>query len=141
LYSSKDAYLENMVRTASPAKLIEMLYQRAVELLKEAEKLIEDKEYMKANENLKKAQDIVTELNLSLDMEKGGQIAQNLRALYNYMFRRLIDANVKKDIEAAREVREMLEELLDTWREVMKKAGNTLEINRDIHKSGLDLNI
>ncbi len=141
MYSSKDAYLENMVRTASPAKLIEMLYQRAVELLKEAEKLIEDKEYMKANENLKKAQDIVTELNLSLDMEKGGQIAQNLRALYNYMFRRLIDANVKKDIEAAREVREMLEELLDTWREVMKKAGNTLEINRDIHKSGLDLNI
>lgn len=141
MYSSKDAYLENMVRTASPAKLIEMLYQRAVELLKEAEKLIEDKEYMKANENLKKAQDIVTELNLSLDMEKGGQIAQNLRALYNYMFRRLIDANVKKDIEAAREVREMLEELLDAWREVMKKAGNTLEINRDIHKSGLDLNI
>jgi len=141
LYSSKDAYLENMVRTASPAKLIEMLYQRAVELLKEAEKLIEDKEYMKANENLKKAQDIVTELNLSLDMEKGGQIAQNLRALYNYMFRRLIDANVKKDIEAAREVRGMLEELLDAWREVMKKAGNTLEINRDTHKSGLDLNI
>ena len=141
MYSSKDAYLENMVRTASPAKLIEMLYQRAVGLLKEAEKLIEDKEYMKANENLKKAQDIVTELNLSLDMEKGGQIAQNLRALYNYMFRRLIDANVKKDIEAVKEVREMLEELLDTWREVMKKAGNTLEINRDIHKSGLDLNI
>ncbi len=141
MYSSKDAYLENMVRTASPAKLIEMLYQRAVELLKEAEKLIEDKEYMKANENLKKAQDIVTELNLSLDMEKGGQIAQNLRALYNYMFRRLIDANVKKDIEAAREVRGMLEELLDAWREVMKKAGNTLEINRDTHKSGLDLNI
>ena len=141
MYSSKDAYLENMVRTASPAKLIEMLYQRAVGLLKEAEKLIEDKEYMKANENLKKAQDIVTELNLSLDMEKGGQIAQNLRALYNYMFRRLIDANVKKDIEAAREVRGMLEELLDAWREVMKKAGNTLEINRDTHKSGLDLNI
>jgi len=141
LYSSKDAYLENMVRTASPAKLIELLYQRAVELLKEAEKFIIDKDYVKANESLKKAQDIVTELNLSLDMEKGGQIAQNLRALYNYMFRRLIDANVKKDVEAVKEVREMLEELLDAWREVMKKAGNTLEINRDTHKSGLDLNI
>ena len=141
MYSSKDAYLENMVRTASPAKLIELLYQRAVELLKEAEKFIIDKDYVKANENLKKAQDIVTELNLSLDMEKGGQIAQNLRALYNYMFRRLIDANVKKDVEAVKEVREMLEELLDAWREVMKKAGNTLEINRDTHKSGLDLNI
>ena len=141
MYDNRDAYLENMVRTASPAKLIELLYQRAVELLKEAEKLIIDKDYVKANEKLKKTQDIVTELNLSLDMEKGGQIAQNLRALYNYMFRRLVDANVKKDVEAVKEVRGMLEELLDTWREVMKKAGNTVEINRDTHKSGLDLNI
>ncbi|MCD6449927.1 MAG: flagellar export chaperone FliS [Thermotogaceae bacterium] len=130
-----------MVRTASPAKLIELLYQRAVELLKSAEKFVTNKEYIKANENLKKAQDIVTELNLSLDMEKGGQIAQNLRALYNYMFKKLVDANVKKDAEAIKEVRGMLEELLDTWREVMKKAGNTAETNRNVHKSGLDLNI
>ena len=141
MYGSKDAYLENMVRTASPAKLIELLYQRAVELLKNAEKFVTNKEYIKANENLKKAQDIVTELNLSLDMEKGGQIAQNLRALYNYMFKKLVDANVKKDAEAIKEVRGMLEELLDTWREVMKKAGNTAETNRNVHKSGLDLNI
>ena len=123
-----DAYIENMVKTASPAKLVELLYMKAVDVLKEAEEFIERKEYTSANEKIKRAQDIVLELNLSLDVERGGQIAQNLRALYNYMFQRLLDANVKKDVEMVREVRGMLEELLETWREVMKRAGNTAEI-------------
>ena len=137
----RDAYLENMIKTASPAKLVELLYQRAVELLNEAKNQINENKLTDANESIKKAEDIIMELNLSLDMEKGGKIAQNLRALYNYMFRRLIDANVKKDVSAIEEVKGMLEELLDTWREVMKKAGNTAELTEKSKKGGLDLNI
>ena len=135
-----DAYIENMVKTASPAKLVELLYMKAVDVLKEAEEFIEKKEYTSANEKIKRAQDIVLELNLSLDVERGGQIAQNLRALYNYMFQRLLDANVKKDVEMVREVRGMLEELLETWREVMKRAGNTAEISTR-KQGGLDISL
>ena len=135
-----DAYIENMVKTASPAKLVELLYMKAVDVLKEAEEFIERKEYTSANEKIKRAQDIVLELNLSLDVERGGQIAQNLRALYNYMFQRLLDANVKKDVEMVREVRGMLEELLETWREVMKRAGNTAEISSR-KQGGLDISL
>lgn len=135
-----DAYIENMVKTASPAKLVELLYMKAVDVLKEAEEFIEKKEFTSANEKIKRAQDIVLELNLSLDIERGGQIAQNLRALYNYMFQRLLDANIKKDVEMVREVRGMLEELLETWREVMKRAGNTAEISSR-KQGGLDISL
>ncbi len=135
-----DAYIENMVKTASPAKLVELLYMKAVDVLKEAEEFIEKKEFTSANEKIKRAQDIVLELNLSLDIERGGQIAQNLRALYNYMFQRLLDANIKKDVEIVREVRDMLEELLETWREVMKRAGNTAEISSR-KQGGLDISL
>lgn len=137
----QNAYIENMVKTASPAKLIELLYMKAIDVLKEAEELIKEKKYVEANEKIKRAQDIVVELNLSLDIEKGGQIAKNLRALYNYLFQRLIEGNVKKDINALREVRGFLEDLLETWREVMKRAGNTAEVSSKKKQGGLDLSL
>ncbi len=136
-----DAYIENMVKTASPAKLVELLYMKAIEVIDEAMELTDEKKYTEANKKLKRAQDIIMELNLSLDMEKGGQIAQNLRALYNYMFQRLVEANVRKDKEIMKEVKGYLEELLDVWREVLKKAGNTVEISKGSDKPGLDLTI
>ncbi|ACM23573.1 MULTISPECIES: flagellar export chaperone FliS [Thermotoga] len=120
----ENTYLEKMVMTASPAKLVQMLYEKAIEVLKEAEKLLEEKKFVEFSEKITRAQDIITELNLSLDMEKGGTIAQNLRALYNYMFQRLVEGNVKKDLEKIREVEGMLSELLEVWKEAMKKAGN-----------------
>ena len=137
----QNAYIENMVKTASPAKLIELLYMKAIDVLKEAEELIKERKYVEANEKIKRAQDIVVELNLSLDVERGGQIAQNLRALYNYLFQRLIEGNVKKDISALREVRGFLEDLLETWREVMKRAGNTAEVSSKKKQGGLDISL
>ncbi len=137
----QNAYIENMVKTASPAKLIELLYMKAIDVLKEAEKFIEEKKYVEANEKIKRAQDIVVELNLSLDLERGGQIAQNLRAIYNYLFQRLIEGNVKKDVGILREVRSFLEDLLETWREVMKRAGNTVEVSSKKKQGGLDISL
>ncbi len=130
-----------MVKTASPAKLIELLYMKAIDVLKEAEEFIEKRDYVNANEKIKRAQDIIIELNLSLDVERGGQIAQNLRALYNYMFQRLIDGNVKKDVKAVEEVKSFLNELLQTWREVMKKVGNTVETSSKKKQGGLDVSL
>lgn len=109
----KDQYLENAVLTASPAKLVEMLYEKSVELLKEAKELIEKESFLDANEKIKRVQDIVIELNASLDMERGGQIAQSLRSLYLYMYRTLVEANIKKDIKKLDEILGYFEEL---WR-------------------------
>ncbi|MGB9789051.1 flagellar export chaperone FliS [Thermotoga caldifontis] len=118
----KDHYLENAVLTASPAKLIEMLYERSVELLKEAREFIEKEYFIEANERIKKVQDILIELNASLDMEKGGQIAQSLRSLYLYMYRTLVEANIKKDLKKLDEILGYFEELLEAWRTAMKST-------------------
>ncbi|QTA38383.1 flagellar export chaperone FliS [Thermosipho ferrireducens] len=134
-------YTEQMVRTASPAKLIELLYVRAIELLEQAGKSIDERNFVEANEAITKCQDIITELNLSLDMQKGGEIAQNLRALYNYMFRVLVDANVKKDKKLLEEVRSLVSELLEVWREAMKKIGNTANQLPDPNRPRLNVSL
>lgn len=118
----KDFYLENAIMTASPAKLVEMLYEKSVELLKESKELIEKGLFLEANDRIKKVQDILMELNASLDMEKGGQIAQSLRSLYLYMYRTLVEGNIKKDIKKIEEILGYFEELLAAWRSAMKST-------------------
>jgi len=133
----KNVYLENLVKTASPAKLVEILYEKFLELVESSKKGIENKDFVAVNEKLKKAQDIITELNISLNMEKGGEIAKNLRSLYNYIFKRLIDANVEKNVKILDEVTELMSGLLDAWREAMKRAKDSI---RESQK-GLDVSL
>lgn len=132
-----NAYLENRVKTASPPKLVEMLYEKAIELLDLSVENIKKGDLQKAHENIIRTQDIVTELNLSLDMERGGEIAKNLRSLYNYFYRRLVEANISKDTTPLVEVRNFFKELLDVWREAMKNAGDVS--TRMPERKGLDL--
>lgn len=131
-------YTEQMVLTASPAKLIELLLDKAINVLEEAKKLIDEKDYTGANEKIVRAQDIVMELNLALDVEKGGDIAKNLRALYNYMYRTLVEANIKKDKNMIDDVKVLLSDLLSTWREAMKLAGSTAS-QIDVNKPRINL--
>ena len=132
-----NTYLENQVRTASPAKLVEMLYNRAIELLNMSVENIKKGDLQKAHEGIMKTQDIVMELNLSLDMEKGGEIAKNLRSLYNYFYRRLVEANISKDTAPLMEIRDFFKELLEVWKEAMKNAGDLS--TKMPERKGLDL--
>ncbi|MEJ5230050.1 MAG: flagellar export chaperone FliS [Pseudothermotoga sp.] len=129
----KDQYIENAIRTASPAKLVEMMYEKAIEVLKDAKDALGKGDLITTNEKIKRAQDIVTELNISLDMEKGGEIARALRSMYSYMYRTLIEATVKKDVSKIDEVRQYFEELLDAWRIAMKSATNLPKQDKDNH--------
>ncbi|MGC8820236.1 MAG: flagellar export chaperone FliS [Fervidobacterium sp.] len=131
-------YTEQMVMTASPAKLIEMLLEKAVSVLVESKKFIDEKNFTGANEKIVRAQDIIMELNLALDMEKGGDIAKNLRALYNFMYRTLLEANIKKDKKMIDDVISLLLDLLSTWREAMKLAGSTAS-QIDVNKPKINL--
>lgn len=114
------AYKETNIRTASQGKLIVMLYEEAIRQLDLAIQELERKtrKLDLVHNAIVKAQDIVTELMVSLDFEKGGDIARNLLGLYLFFNRQLLEANVRKDSTMLKDVRKLLLELKDAWAQV-----------------------
>lgn len=120
--SPYDRYKKVKIETASQGKLILLLYEGAIRFLNHAKLSLEDKRYDVVNNNLIKAQDILTELMLSLNMGVG-EIAKNLYSLYDFMYRKLIEANIKKDSGLITEIRDMLQELKGAWEQGIKRLG------------------
>lgn len=112
------AYRTTQIQTASPADLLLLLYDGAIKWCKQAEAYLDNGQGELAHKALLKGQDIIDELVISLDFSAGGEIAQGLYQLYDYMRRRLIEANIKKEKELVAEVVAMLQELRETWAEV-----------------------
>ncbi len=121
-----DSYKETQIKTATPGKLVIMLYEGAVKFINLALERMADKHvgYDKVSNYIIKAQDIVTELMVSLDFDKGGQIAKNLFGLYLYMNRRLIEANIQKDQGILNEIKKLLTDLRAAWIEASQKTQN-----------------
>ena len=117
-----DRYLEIKVQTASPGQLVNMLFDGAIRFSKQAKEEIVRGDLAKSNAAIQRAQDIVEELNISLDTQKGGEIAANLRKIYLYLSEQLVEANIKKDAKVLDNVTELLKSLRDTWKEVMQKS-------------------
>lgn len=113
-----EVYQETAVSTQSRGRLIVMLYDGAIRFLRQAIVALEQKDYEAKGTLITKAMDIIFELNTILDMEQGGQIAQNLRSLYNFMHTHLSEANFKKDPTMIEEVITLLEELNQSWRAI-----------------------
>ncbi|MGI5173701.1 flagellar export chaperone FliS [Treponema sp. OMZ 840] len=115
------AYKETGVKTASQGKLLLMLYEEALRRLDTAISLFTNEEKIEAasiekfHNNLVKAQEIITELMVSLDMEKGGEIARNLMALYSFFNRELMDICINHSREKLHSVRTMMNELFGSW--------------------------
>ena len=112
-------YQNVQVKTANKGKLLIMLYEGCVKFLRLAEKSIEEKEMEAANNYLIRSQDIINELMVTLDMEKGGEIAENLYKLYDFMMSQLIEANINKDVEKIELVEDFMLELLDSWKQII----------------------
>lgn len=119
------SYRETQVKTATPGKLILMLYDAAIRHLNQAVEDLEgpQRRYDRVSNCLIKAQDIVTELMISLDFERGGEIARSLFGLYVFMNRRLLDGNIRKDAVPLQDVLRLLTELRGAWASVAAKAG------------------
>ncbi len=117
------AYRETQIKTATPGRLIVMLYDGAIKSLNIAIELLEKKEGKLdvVSNNIIKAQDIISELMVSLDFEKGGEIAKNLFSIYMYMNRELLSANVKKEIPPLKNIRKFLMDLRESWNEIADK--------------------
>jgi len=119
------SYKETQIKTATPGKLILMMYDGAIKNLNQALQDMDDehRRYDSISNSLIKAQDIIAELMISLDFERGGEIAKNLFGLYVFMNRRLLDGNIKKEKAPLEEVKTLLIELRAAWAEVADKAG------------------
>jgi flagellar protein FliS len=114
-------YQRTSVITADPKRLVLMCYEGAIDNLKIVKQRIKDGDYEGKGKAIIKVQAIISELQCSLDMEKGGLIAKNLDSLYNYMLRRIIGADLSNDIPAVDEVIQILEELNAAWEEAFRK--------------------
>ena len=112
-------YKEIEIETASGLKLVVMLYQGAIRFLNLAVEGNKDRKYDIVNNNIIKAQDIVSELISSLNFD-AGEIANNLYSLYLYINRRLLEANIQKDTEIIKEVIRLLGTLKSAWDELLK---------------------
>ncbi len=111
-------YLEQKVMSAKPEELTMMLYDGMVKFIKQAMLYNEQKNVEKTNHSIQRAEAIITELNVTLDMSI--DVSENLELMYDYMTRRLRDANIEKDNGVLQEVLGFAEELRDTWKQVMQ---------------------
>lgn len=119
--SSYGQYRQVQIKTASPGKLILLLYQGAIKSLKMALDLIEKKDFGGKGEAIIKAQDILMELNRALDL-KADEIATSLQQIYLYAYRKLVVANLEVDREAIQEIIEILENLYEAWEQAVQQT-------------------
>lgn len=111
--------LESQLDSASPHKLVVMLFDGALFAVANAQRHMENKEIAAKGQAISKAIDIIANgLQASLDLESGGDIAKQLEALYEYMGQRLLHANLRNDIAALREVSQLLQEIKGAWEKI-----------------------
>ncbi len=117
-----ESYRLAHVETATPERLLVMLYDSALKYLNLAEPAIRQKDLDSVHRNILKVEAIILELMSVLDMEVGGELARNLYELYDYIYRQLVQANLKQDPEIIKEVIVLLQPLRSAWSE----ASNTV---------------
>jgi len=137
-----NVYKETSVKTASQGKLIILLYQEAVKQLGNACDFIDDngkilpQNIEKFGKCIQKTQEIISELMVSLDMEKGGEIAKNLMSLYVFFNAELMNANISKDKAKIQNIKKMLFDLLGAWNVAVEStapvSSPTTRLNIDI---------
>jgi flagellar protein FliS len=120
MLNAAQAYQKNSVETATPADLTLMLYNGAIKFIKQAKAAIENKDMEMAHSYNVRVQDITNELIITLDHKY--PISKQMLLLYDYILHRLVQANLKKDIEILNEVEDLYTQFRDTWKEAMVLA-------------------
>ncbi|MEV6849969.1 flagellar export chaperone FliS [Actinoplanes sp. NPDC051411] len=117
----RDRYLRDSINTASPAKLLIMLYDRLIVDLAQGEEALRAGDRERANDRLTHAQDIVLELRTSLDVEAWSG-APGLASLYGWLLTELIGANIGRDVDRVAACRALIEPIRDAWNEAATAA-------------------
>lgn len=124
--SHVNAYKKNQIYTASNENLVLMLYDGARKILNRAIKSLQEGDIQETNNNLLRAQNIVSELMAGINFE-AGEIAEQLYAIYEYMHYRLVQANIKKNSKDCEEVLIMIEDLRAVWVQILKSRYSQAE--------------
>lgn len=120
MQNSFDQYRNNNLAQAKPEELTLMLYNGLIKFIMRAQDAARNQKIEEAHINIVKSQNIILEFIRTLDMNQ--EVSASLALLYDYLYRRLIDANVKKSDEILEEVLGFAKELRDTWEQAMKLA-------------------
>lgn len=118
IFNAAQAYQNNSVKTASPGDLTLMLYDGAIKFCNIALEAIDKKDVNKAHTNIKKAENIIIELRETLNHNY--PIWEDFDRVYEYIYRLLVEANMRKDKEALNLAMARIREMRDTWKEVMR---------------------
>jgi len=119
------SYQTISLQTAPPGRLVLMLYEGAIKFLEKAILGLDVEDPLEMNQtvhnNVTRAQDIINELNNTLDMDQGGKLAVVLRDLYGYLENKLYQSNIRKDREGIQEVIDRLTTLQEGWSEMLEQ--------------------
>ena len=116
------AYRDGSVVGSDPIRLITMLYEGAISACQQIEQCFESGDIWGRSKAVTRAVNILTELMMSLNQEKGGEIAGNLKRLYSYMQCRLLEAHAQKNRALPKEVEHLLSQLLEGWQVVEQQS-------------------
>ena len=120
MVNAAEAYKQQQLMNAPPEQLTLMLYNGCLRFMEDGIQAIENNNFEEANVNLQKAQRIISEFRLTLNMEY--EIAHQLLPLYNYVYDRLVEGNIKSNVEPVKIAQEIITELRDAWVGAMRKA-------------------
>ncbi|BAI80064.1 flagellar protein FliS [Deferribacter desulfuricans SSM1] len=132
-------YLKNEIEGATKGKLVLLLYDGTIKYMKLACKYIDEKNIPEAHMNIVKAENIIYELMSTLNMEEGGEIAENLLKLYDFMVYQLIMANKDKDKSKIESVIKLMMVLREGWKQIVEKeekADTSEVVKKKINISG-----
>jgi flagellar protein FliS len=120
-------YQATQIQTASTGELVLLLYDGAVRFLSRAQAALAERRLDDASEDLVRAQEIVLELVAGLDLERGGALAANLRELYLFIYKTLLEANLRKDGTAIATVLRLLEPVRSAWQAVVRGEAEAVQ--------------
>jgi flagellar protein FliS len=123
MHPAANQYRKHQMSTSTPAQLIGLLYDALLASIRRGAEALHDGSHALANEQLVRAQRIVTELRCSLNFEAGGEIASNLDAIYDYVWRQLVVANTRRDAAVAVQCLELVVPLRDAWAQALLGQG------------------
>ena len=118
--NAAEAYKRQQIMTATPEALTLMLYNGCLKFIDEGIQSVKDQKWEDANTSLQKAENIISEFRITLDMDY--DISKQLMPLYNYTYDRLVEGNIKSDVAMLEEAKGIIKELRDAWAQAMKKA-------------------
>ena len=120
--NAQDAYLESRVLSADPLELVRLLYEAAMDAVREGRRHLAQGEIAARSRSITRAFSIMQELIAALDHERGGEISARLAQLYDYMQRRLLEANFRQTDEPLAEVLGLLATLAEAWQGVKQQT-------------------